>query len=122
MEIKQENENIVATFTPKDGYLFKRSSLSLTIVANGVDYPVKMTHESKAFSDFHFHKNESLIQTAFIFYVCTPAGVWYNFTTLENLFQFLGLTYNNKDISEDVLSELKEHSKFSKNELGTNEV
>lgn len=117
MEIKQENANIVATFMPKDGYLFKRSCVSLSIVSNGVEYPVKLTHESKAFSDFHFHRKEELIQTTFVFYVCTPANVWYNFPTLENLFQFLGLIYNNKIISEDVLYMLKEESKFSKNEL-----
>jgi hypothetical protein len=118
MEIKQENSNIMATFMPKDGYLFKRSCVSLSIVANGVEYPIKLTHESKAFSDFHFHKKEELIQTTFIFYVCTPAGVWYNFSTLENLFQFLGLIYDKMVISEDMLLELKEQSKFSQNELG----
>lgn len=118
MEIKQEISNIMATFMPKNGYLFKRSSVSMSIVANGVEYPIKLTHESKALSDFHFHRKEELIQTTFIFYVCTPAGVWYNFTTLESLFQFLGLIYDKIIISEDVLSELKKQSKFSQNELG----
>ncbi len=118
MEIKQADANIMATFMPKDGYLFKRSCVSMSLVANGVEYPIKLTHESKAFSDFHFHKNEALIKTTFIFYVCTPAGVWYNFTTLENLFQFLGLMYDQKVIGDEVLAELVAQSKFSQNELG----
>lgn len=56
MEIKQADANIMATFMPKDGYLFKRSCVSMSLVANGVEYPIKLTHESKAFSDFNFHK------------------------------------------------------------------
>jgi len=118
MEIKQANSDIMATFMSKDGYLFKRSSVSLSLDAHGVEYPIKLTHESKAFSDFAFHKNESLIQSTFVFYVCTPANVWYNFTALENLFQFLGLAYDEKLISSEVLTELQTHSKFSQIELG----
>jgi hypothetical protein len=118
MEIKQANLSIMATFTPKDGYLFKRSCVALSIENNGVEYPIKLTHESKAFSDFHFHKKESLIQTAFVFYVCTPANVWYNFPTLEKLFQFLGLIYDEMFISNSVLEDLIESSKFSQKELG----
>lgn len=117
MEVKQANSSIMATFTQKDGYLFKRSCVSLSIDNNGVEYPIKLTHESKAFSDFYFHKKESLIQTAFVFYVCTPANVWYNFPTLEKLFQFLGLIYDEMFISESVLNELIERSKFSQSEL-----
>lgn len=117
MEVKQVSQTIESNFSLQNGYLFKRSSLSMELSVDGHNYPVKITHESKALSDYTFHKNESLIQKSFVFYLFTKANVWYNFSSLEKMFEFVGLVYDGKSISEAILDEVRTQSNFSESEL-----
>lgn len=76
----------------KHGFLIKRAILDLTIITKIEDYKIKISHESKAGSDFFYHKDFDLINKKFIFYFQNKSGVWYNFSTLESMIQFIGVS------------------------------
>jgi hypothetical protein len=117
MEVKIDNNEVEAKFSHKEGYRFKRACMLLVVVDNDRDYKIKISHESKAFSDFDFHKDKSLIHKNFVFYLETCSGTWYHYESLEKLFQFIGTIYKDNLISEKLLELVKESSEFTDEEL-----
>lgn len=119
MEVKVENNQIEVKFSLQSGYRFKRAFLEVVILDKEKGHPVKISHESKAFSDFDFHKDKSLIQNNFIFYLGTPSGTWYNFHSLEDLYQFIGGIYTNDKFCEELMNSVKKSSEFTDEELSS---
>ena len=82
----------------KHGFLLKRATRDLTISTEFEHYKIKISHESKACSDFFYHKDFNLINKNFIFYFQNKSGVWYNFSTLESMIQFIGVIIESEKI------------------------
>lgn len=107
---------VVVKTSNKDGVYCKQSSVHIDLNIQGREFPIKFIHERKLYSDFFFHHDFNLVKSNFIFFFKTPAGVWYNYSSLKDLFTFIGYTVD-ETIFSDLFSKLKEKSKIEEHEV-----
>ncbi len=117
MDSTSKNNTIEVKSSLQSGYRVKSASLKVSLNHNNNDHQIIILHESKAFSDYNFHKDISLIQHNFVFFFKTLSGTWYNFPTIEDMFQFIGIPYHDNLISCNVINDVKLASEFSEDEL-----
>jgi hypothetical protein len=100
----------------KSGYLLKRAIIDITISTKLDSYKIKISHESKALSDFFYHRDFNLINKTFIFYFQNKSGVWYNFSTLDEMIQFIGIKFES-EIIINYINEVFNHSLIKNDDI-----
>lgn len=118
MDNKLPEIGVVNVKLTKDNGVFKKSS-SVSIKVYIKDKPISLifSHERKAYSDFFFHRNPSLIKSSFIYYIKNDSGTWYHYDSIQQIENFIGIKFSS-EINPGVLKVLEESSVFSDNELG----
>jgi len=98
------------------GIFCKHSSVDLEITIQDRSFPIKLTLERKAYSDYFYHQDSSLLKSEYIFYLKTLSGTWYPFSTLNALFTFIGYQIK-EELFSKILLDLELSSEFKLEEF-----